>query len=111
MCSRLDHASVVVVGCSDGGTSIIQLVGAGLVLVLLVLLVGVGVERGGCGVGWLGTLLGPEASGASAGLLFGGLVGVLLSWFRPCRLREFFSWCGVVAGCGLRTSQWTRVSL
>jgi len=38
------------------------------VLVLLVLLVGVGVERGGCGVGWLGTLLGPEASGALLGL-------------------------------------------
>ena len=97
MCVRLDHASVVVVGCSDGGTSIIQLAVPAVVVSTACSF------GGGCGKrpgwwGWLGTLLGPEASGTFAGALSGfrscrcgggeaawGLWWGVVSWFRPCR--------------------------
>jgi hypothetical protein len=90
---------------------------------LLLVLLGVpGVERGAVGWGRLGTLLGPEGTGASLLLQATMVVGVLLGAPGPASPGWEGWWLRITVtrGCvpgergvarSLRTAQWTRASL
>jgi hypothetical protein len=70
----------------------------------------------------VGTLLGPEGTGRAFAAVVVVGVGVVLVRGRldlvplfallPCGggVCRLAGWCGVVAGCWLRTAQWTRAS-